>query len=295
MTKLHAIMLASLLSIVPAYASAEVSIGELADEMLEEDSVVLDGESSVVAQPGPPHGGRRVVHHQTTVVRRGPTRTVYAPAPRRVYVRQVQPVVVTQPTTVVVDNSSNREAEEVTPKKVGSKFGLGIRGVGFVPGPAQFELGGELKSQVAGGVGWYIKYRPIRWVSVEFVNDILFGSYKNVDYYKDYIRVPLSLGLQVHVFDYGSLDVYGVAAASVAFMTVSDGNDAIDQELRYPQFGGQLGAGISLIAGGCEIGLDFRYTIEEAPDEYDGLSNPQIDQSKPVHGFLFSFNLGFAI
>ena len=274
MTKLHAIMVASLLRIVPAYASAAVSIGELADEMLEEDSVVLDGESSVVAQPGPPHGGRRVVHHQTTVVRRGPTRTVYAPAPRRVYVRQVQPVVVTQPTTVVVDNSSNREAEEVTPKKVGSKFGLGIRGVGFVPGPAQFELGGELKSQVAGGVGWYIKYRPIRWVSVEFVNDILFGSYKNVDYYKDYIRVPLSLGLQVHVFDYGSLDVYGV---------------------RYPQFGGQLGAGISLIAGGCEIGLDFRYTIEEAPDEYDGLANPQIDQSKPVHGFLFSFNLGFAI
>ena len=97
------------------------------------------------------------------------------------------------------------------------------------------------------------------------------------------------------MFDYGSLDVYGVAAASVAFMTVSDGNDTIDQELRYPQFGGQLGAGISLIAGGCEIGLDFRYTIEEAPDEYDGLANPQIDQSKPVHGFLFSFNLGFAI
>lgn len=305
MTKLRTVLMSFLLAAVPLTAQAEVSLVDMLDLDTSLSSDVIESNSSAdITQPGPGRGPAPRPGYAPpppprghVVVRRG-----YAPPPpRRVYTRTVvhtQPVVVVdQPSTVVVDNSSN---ETTTEKFVGSRFGFGLRGVGLLQSAEKFSAGSELKNNIAGGIGYYFKLRPIRWVSVEFINDIQFGCFEDLPAdspYKNYIRVPVSLGLRAHVFDYGSLDVYGVAAASVSFTTVDDGNDFIDQELRYYQFGGQFGAGVSLVAGIFEIGIDLRYTIEEAPDKYR-FADPSIDSNlkdDPIHGFLFSLNVGFAL
>lgn len=301
MSKLNAFLLATLLVFIPASAFAEVSLSD----MLEEDEsasafnleVSPDLDLLDIAVPGPrpgpgpgpgprprpgarPAPGPAPVHHVTHVRH------------YRTNVRPRQVVVVEQPATVVVSDT-----EESTPKKKQKPghFGMGIRGVGLTGSNLVLSDGAEISSKISGGIGFYLKLRPIRWISVEFINDYMFGHFDELSSgCNEYFRVPLVVGLRGHVFDYGNLDVYGVAAASVTFVTYDDGNDHLDQEKRFPQFGGQFGAGISLIAGAFEIGLDVRYTVEEAPDEAP-FGFGEVDQDKAIHGFLFSLNVGFAI
>ena len=189
--------------------------------------------------------------------------------------------------------AEDAEEEVVSNRRIGSRFGLGLRGNVLTTSDIYLDDGARLHSKVSGGIGWYLKFRPIRWISIEFINDFSFGKFDNVGtQYDEYFRVPIVVGVRGHFFDYGSLDVYGVAAASCTFVTLDDGNDHVNQERRFPQFGAQLGGGISLIAGGFEIGIDARYTIEEAPDEsFFG----KVDGGIPIHGFLFSLNMGFGI
>lgn len=281
-SKLNSFLLAAALLLIPVSAMAEVSLSD----MLPADDSVANFQLSPeldfnLAQP--------YHHHRTTYYRSAPVRrhvTVH-----RTY-RPVRPVVVVeQPATVVVEN--NNAEETVSTRKLGARFGLGLRGNVLTTSDIYLNDGARLYSKVSGGIGWYIKLRPIRWISVEFINDYSFGKFENVgEQHDEYFRVPVVVGLRGHFFDYGSLDVYGVVAASCTFVTLDDGNDHLDGEKRFPQFGGQIGGGVSLIAGGFEIGLDARYTIEEAPDE--SFFGP-VDSGIPIHGFLFSLNMGFGI
>ena len=291
MSKLNAFLLASALTLVPASAFAEISLSDMVEEEASDSVFSLDVSSDLdldIAQPRPRH------HHGVVVHRH------YAPAPRpvvvhhyRTNVRPVHPVVVVeQPATVVVNESSEPAPAKKSKRGV---FGMGLRGVGLTGSNMVLSDGAEISSKIAGGIGFYFKLRPIRWISIELINDYMFGRFDNLDSGCDgYFRVPLVLGVRAHVFDYGNLDVYGVAAGSVNFITYDDGNDHLNQEKRFPQFGAQFGGGISLIAGAFEIGLDLRYTIDEAPDEAP-FGYGEVNQDKPVHGFLFSLNMGFAI
>ena len=291
-----AIALASALAFIPSFAFAEISIEDTLDvdstfsldNSLIDDSLALDDS---IAQRGGCHGGCRPpapgprpgyappppprprpqvrYHHTTTVVRSRPV------------------IVVEQPSTVVVSEPSEETVVESSSRR-GSVLGFGIRGVGLYQGPTELDYGDCVRHEINGGAGYYVKFRPVRYISLEFINDIIFGSNESDD--GSYIKVPVSLGLRGHVFDYGSFDLYAVAAASVTFVSLSDGYDSRYWDPNYDDthfacFGGQLGAGVSFITSGCEIGLDARYTIDQAVE-----NNAEVN-----HGILFSLNLGFAL
>ena len=166
--------------------------------------------------------------------------------------------------------------------------------------PSKLYDGSCLETNVTGGLGYYIKLRPIRWISVEFINDFIFGDINreltDSDGYElnsSYIKIPVSLGLRAHVLDYGSIDLYGVAAASLTFNSLDSSVGSYDDK-HFTQFGAQFGAGFSFVAGGFEIGVDARYTIDEAPDS-SVYGRDAVDQDKPIHGVLLSVNLGYAL
>lgn len=191
----------------------------------------------------------------------------------------------TAPTQSFPKSDSERAVEAIesndSPKespKTKSTFGIGIRLVGFYPGQLSRTSDETLKFNLNGGGGLYVKLRPMRWISIEFITDFTVGSDK-----KDHIyaSLPLSLGLRAHLFDYGILDIYGVAAFSTNFMLSSRSFFLI-----YPRLGGQFGAGATVILSLFELGLDLRYTI-------DSHISPSSD-AKIQHGFVFSVNIGLA-
>jgi hypothetical protein len=298
MSKLNAFLLASALTLVPASAFAEISLSDMVEEEASDSVFSLDVSSDLdldIAQPGPRPRHGVVVHHRH-----------YAPAPRpvvvhhyRTNVRPVHPVVVVeQPATVVVNESSESAPAKKSKRGV---FGMGLRGVGLTGSSMVLSDGAEISSKIAGGIGFYFKLRPIRWISIELINDYMFGTFDNIQLH-DFFKVPLVIGLRGHVFDYGGFDLYGAAAASVTFVSYESNRRRCDSDV-FAQFGAQFGGGVSFIASGLEIGLDMRYTIEEAPDQspltidsngyYKEMG--EVDQNKPIHGFLFSVNLGFAL
>ena len=171
------------------------------------------------------------------------------------------------------------------------KFGFGIRGV--VATNTSF---GNINNDVFGGIGFYIKYRPIRYFSVEFINDYLFGTLKyDSDYTQEFTKVPLSISARFHFLDYGSFDAYAALAASMSIWSYVNLYDSRRYyEKKGIQFGGQLGVGIGYIFDPIEISFDARYTLESVPSYvpyYDNLS----DDYQMVHGALFSLNLGFSL
>lgn len=315
MKRLQVLLLSLFLCVLPSVCFAEISLSDLVDVDTSLSVELMPDMQTDIAYGygpgpgpapgpgyGPSYGPRPVVRHYNTA----PTVVHH----RTVVRRQVRPVVVVeQPSTVVVaaqpaqTQAVTQVESQPVAERVGSRLGFGLRGVGMQQGPVTLSNAGvdQVESQMGGGIGLYIKYRPIRWVSVEFMSDLLFAKYRDEDGLVkpliqgdlNYIRVPVSAGLQIHVFDYGSLDVYGVVAASVAFTTINDGDDNVDQDGRLLQFGGQFGAGVSVLAGALEIGIDVRYTIDQAPDEFGTRHvNVGVDHSKPVHGMIFALNFG---
>lgn len=314
MKRFQVLLLSLFLCVLPSVCFAEISLSDLVDVDTSLSVELMPDMQTDIAYGygpgpgpapgpgyGPSYGPRPVVRHYNTA----PTVVHH----RTVVRRQVRPVVVEQPATVVVaaqpaqTQAVTQVESQPVAERVGSRLGFGLRGVGMQQGPVTLSNAGvdQVESQMGGGIGLYIKYRPIRWVSVEFMSDLLFAKYRDEDGLVkpliqgdlNYIRVPVSAGLQIHVFDYGSLDVYGVVAASVAFTTINDGDDNVDQDGRLLQFGGQFGAGVSVLAGALEIGIDVRYTIDQAPDEFGTRhSNVGVDHSKPVHGMIFALNFG---
>lgn len=171
------------------------------------------------------------------------------------------------------------------------KFGFGIRGV--VATNSSF---GNINNDAFGGIGFYIKYRPIRYFSIEFINDYLFGTLKyDSDYTQAFNKVPLSIGTRFHFLDYSKFDAYAALAASMSIWSYVNLYDSKRYyEKKGIQFGGQLGVGIGYIFDTFEISFDARYTLESVPSYmpyYDNLS----DDYQMVHGALFSLNLGFSL
>ena len=260
MSKLNACLLAGALTLLPASAMAEISLADMVeldaslsiDESLDFD---LNNDADIARGRGPVrpshhgHAAPPPQRHTKTV-----TRYRTNVRPRRV-VRPV--VVVEQPSTVVVDTTPSTYVP-----KVGSTFGLGVRGLGIFPGIGT-------NSETDWGFGYYLKWRPSRWVSLEFINDFIFNS--NEDY-----KIPFVFGLRGHIFDYGSLDVYAVAAVTATME---------DYDYEYSEYiGGQFGGGVSILLGAFELGVDVRYTID------NGYKGYHEDDTK--HGVLFSLNLG---
>lgn len=303
--KLATIILGLATFLIPAVASASTSVWEELDAAIMELGTIdasllyLDIDASEVTgdanrghgpgyRPGPPrpHYHPVPVHH-----RPAPPRYV----PRRTHSHRTEIVVVEQqPTTTVVETNSSSSESSV--ERSGSRFGIGIRLIGNKQSDYAWTNGNYDSNRFAPGFGWYLKYRPIRWVSLEFQNDFNFGKLADAE---NIYRVPMTLGLQFHVFDYGDFDLYGVAAVGFTIVSFDDcyGYD----KQHYVQWGGQFGGGISFILGTLELGFDVRYTVDEAPADHvvyydDGVSDyTQYDKDQVIHGVTFAINVGFAL
>lgn len=285
MSKLNAFLVASALTLLPASAMAEVSLADMlnVDTSLSLDSTLHLDMAQDIARghhnpranhhpaPPPPAAHHTTVHHTTVH--------------HNTRARVVRPVVVVeQPSTVVVDTSSYSSDFD------GSKLGFGIKGMGMVLSSVTLD-NTYLQDEIGGGVGFYFKYRPIRWISPEFNVDFLYGTIDNTSQFTQYYKIPVSIGLRAHVLDYGMFDVYGVAAFAVNFLTIDDGDKTQSRDAQIYQLGGQIGAGASIITGAFEVGIDLRYTFDDRLSEEDGYR--MVDETQ--HGFIFSLNLGFAL
>ena len=272
-------------------------VNALADRVVpDNESVVSDDVSTEViarprhVNPGPP--GVRPNHNKHHI---NPGHHYYAPRyyPRRYY----NPVVVysNEPSTTIVENEP-----VVTTLDGNSHVGFGIRGVVATNSPMN-----DISANTSGGVGLYLTVRPVRYFSVEFVNDYLFGTLKYDDnsFSQGYVKIPFSVGARVHFLDYGNTDVYLAAAASISAWSYTNEYDSYYYDWYYDeyyytsevgvQFGGQFGAGVNYISNSFEIGLDLRYTVESIPDYIPGYYNYRYDSDSVVHGFLLAINIGF--
>ncbi|MBO5753037.1 MAG: hypothetical protein J6S69_04985 [Proteobacteria bacterium] len=255
MSKLNALLLASALTLLPASAMAEISLSDMSDlDALQSmnEFLALDFQNTSTFARGNPHHADRPRHEH-------PNRhhhTNFRP-------RRPHHVVVEHHDVVEYDYIVEDPAYGYTPDtpEFGYVYGLGLRGAGL--------KSYEDEDVIFWGGGWYFKYRPVRWISFEVVNDFLFTS--EGDY-----KIPIAFGLRGHIFDYGSLDVYGVAALTT---TLTDGDDGTPFDTLM---GGQFGAGISIFLSAFELGVDVRYTLDA-----------NIMEGNVEHGILFSLNLGF--
>lgn len=158
---------------------------------------------------------------------------------------------------------------------------------------------GSVDWDVAGGLGFYITFRPVRYISLEFANNYLFGSLEYDDHYNQgYTKVPVSLGLRYHFFDYGNIDLYLATAAEVVVWSFVDNYDKIHNRYVYLkdrgfQFGAQFGAGIIYNIDAFAFGIDLRYTLESSPDYVPYLN---MDQNSDIqHGCLLTFIIGLSL
>lgn len=215
---------------------------------------------------------RRVYHHNNY--------NYYPPQPRLLY--QAAPVTVyRQPAVIQSTETYSLQAGYDT------TVSMGLRAVGFYPGKLTSLNGESLRFKTSGGIGFYSRFRPVRWISLEFITDITYGKDEDCT---SYFRMPLSLGLQLHFFDYGMLNVYAVAAASLT-VTYTNSENLKDQ---FYQYGGQLGAGASVVLGLLELGIDIRYTLDTPPEAYNTVFGTFYAKDELQHGVVFAANIGLA-
>lgn len=215
-------------------------------------------------------------HYSSVVVYDRPTTVKYV-APVE-YEEPVESTVVEDTSTVDLDYNKT--------------FGLGFIGV-----IATNSAIGNLEPHSSGGFGFYLKYRPVRYFSIEFTNGYLFGTLKYTDGDRQsYTNVPLALGARIHFLDYGSVDTYAALAASLSVISYLDDYSYRRHTYiskRGYQYGGQFGIGFGYITGIFEIGLDIRYTIESVPDYIPYYVSNEDD--KIIHGGLFTLSIGLAL
>lgn len=238
-------------------------------------------------QPPPPHAGHKpggphvVATHSRT----------YYPRPRTYYTSTyyVEPAVVyTDNSYVVVDDTESVSYES------SGKFGFGLNALLAVNSSI-----GDITNYASGGLGLYIKFRPARYFSLELQNNYLFGALQYTGWdSQSYAKTLFGLGARIHFLDYGSTDVYAALAGTVSVWSYISGYDYWYDNYTYMnehsiQYGGQLGAGISYIAGSLEIGMDLRYTVESVPDFVPGYFDK--DSDGVIHGMLLTLNLGFSL
>jgi hypothetical protein len=175
--------------------------------------------------------------------------------------------------------------------KIVKNFGIGISGI-----VATNSAIGNLNGHSSGGFGYYIKYRPVRFLSVEFANDFLFGDliYTDESINQSYTKIPLSLGFRFHFMDYSDFDVYASIAASLSSIKY---NNNYSRDPRFIstgyQHGGQFGLGFSYIVDYFELGFDVRYTIESVPDLVPYYISTEENQI--IHGAIFKLGVGFIL
>lgn len=215
-------------------------------------------------------------HYSSVVVYDRPTTVEYVTPVE--YEEPVESTVVEDTSTIDIDYNKT--------------FGLGLTGV-----IATNSAIGNLEPHSSGGFGFYLKYRPVRYFSIEFTNDYLFGTLKYTDGDRQsYTKVPLALGARIHFLDYGSVDTYAALAASLSVISYLDDygyrrHTYIDKH-GY-QYGWQFGIGFGYITGIFEIGFDVRYTIESVPDYIPYYVSNEDD--KIIHGGLFTLSIGLAL
>lgn len=235
----------------------------------------------------PPHAGHKpggphvVATHSRT----------YYPRPRTYYTSTyyVEPAVVyTDNSYVVVDDTESVSYES------SGKFGFGLNALLAVNSSI-----GDITNYASGGLGLYIKFRPVRYFSLELQNNYLFGALQYTGWdSQSYAKTLFGLGARIHFLDYGSTDVYAALAGTVSVWSYISGYDYWYDNYTYMneygiQYGGQLGAGVSYIAGSLEIGMDLRYTVESIPDFVPGYFDK--DSDGVIHGMLLTLNLGFSL
>lgn len=214
---------------------------------------------------------------------------------RRTYTPRYSTVIVyDRPSTVeymIPDENTTVKVATSSDVDYNKTFGIGFIGAVELNSPI-----GNLDSHSSGGFGFYIKYRPVRYFSIEFTNDYLFGTLKYTDNYMlGYTKTLLALGTRIHFLDYGIVDTYAVLAASMSIISYPD--DPNYRQHTYIsgqeyQYGGQFGIGFGYITGIFEIGLDVRYTIESVPDYIPYyISN----DDKVIHGGLLTLSIGLAL
>ena len=232
----------------------------------------------------PPHTGPHVAATYSRA---------YYPRQRTYYTSTyyVEPAVVyTDNSYVVVDNTESVSYEN------SGKLGFGINAALSTNSSID-----NISNDVSGGIGLYLKFRPVRYFSLELQNIYTFGSLKYDGMYElhDYTKSLISLGVRFHFFDYSSLDLYTVVAGGVSIWSYEIGYDYWYDENIYMsdygvQYGGQIGLGISYIIGVIEFGADIRYTVESVPDFIPGYIDNKKD-SDIIHGMLFTLNFGLLL
>lgn len=200
------------------------------------------------------------------------------------YIEYVEPAEYQESSDVINTNS-------VVVNESKKNFGIGIHGV-----IATNSANGNLDGHSSGGFGYYIKYRPARFLSVEFTNDFLFGDliYTDKDIDQSYTKIPLSLGFRFHFMDYNDFDVYASIAGTLSSIKYHNNysRDPHFVNTGY-QHGGQFGLGFSYIIDYFELGFDVRYTIESVPNLIPYyISN---EEDKIIHGAIFTLNVGLII
>jgi hypothetical protein len=214
---------------------------------------------------------------------------------RRTYTPRYSTVIVYDRPSTVYSTVSNEDTsvEVATTSNIdyNKTFGIGFIGVVEVNSPI-----GNLDSHSSGGFGFYIKYRPARYFSIEFANDYLFGTLKYTDNYMlGYTKVPIALGVRIHFLDYGNVDTYAALAASLSVISYHDDYNYRQNTYisgKEYQYGGQFGIGFGYITDIFEIGFDVRYIIESIPDYIPYYIS---DDAKVIHGGLFTLSIGLAL
>ena len=224
------------------------------------------------------HGGPHVI-----------TTHYYRPRTHYVPTYRVEPIVYDNSCTSCSVNESYDNYES------SGKFGLGLIGILY-----KYHEYGNINDGLAGGLGYYIKYRPIRYFSLEFTNQYLYGNLKySRGWEQEYIKIPFTLGARFHFFDYGNLDVYSAIAGSISVWRYIEDYDYWREQYNYlhesgVQYGGQIGMGVSFIVSSLEFGVDLRYTIESVPNYIPGYYSDK-DDNEVVHGMLLSAAIGFSL
>lgn len=196
---------------------------------------------------------------------------------------------------IVVDKEPQYTEYNNSVNKVNTNKNFGIGLYGVIASNSAF---GNLKSHTSGGFGYYIKYRPVRFLSIEFTNSFLFGIlnyiYNNIDLNQEYTKIPLSLGFRLHFMDYSDLDVYISIAASMSSIKY---RNSLSKDFYYNKFGyqhgGKFGIGFCYIIDYIELGFDVRYTLESVPDFIPYYVSNESD--KYIHGSLFTLSIGFIL
>ncbi len=240
---------------------------------------------------------RRVYHRRYYPRRRVyrryyPTVRYYTPAPV-----VVAPVVVTKRVETV--QQQPKQVVKKGPRK--SHIDIGLRGTMMLGSDFEHIYATE-PNPVTGGIGFYLRVRPIDHLGLEFTSDVLFNEQDNTSL----TRVPLSVNVLGYLFKESPFNLYAAGGFDVIF------NTSLDRQMcqtynrtdcdadNYVQFGGNLGGGIEMRVYRLHFLMDARYHLMQArplPSEFkengDKYVELNAETDKLEHDLQVSVGMGF--